>query len=188
MTHSSKRVLFLALSAVALVLTIAPVSYAGEDNPGPTQVGTVTVTAPGPQGPAGAVGPAGPAGPAGPSGPAGSTGATGSTGAKGATGSTGATGASGKSGTSQVLGATHTSSNTSKSTAATNTANTTSTTTSGVLGTSATITTRGVQAGFGGMATQSSTPGPMVLASAGGILLVLALAFGLTPVGRRSQG
>jgi hypothetical protein len=188
MTNSSKRVLFLASSAAALAFTIAPASFAGESDgtPGPTQVGTIQGPA-GPQGPAGAIGPAGPQGPAGPAGPAGPQGSTGANGANGATGDTGATGATGatgpagangKNGVSQVLAASHTSSSSSKSSS--------SKSKGGVLGASTTITTSGIQAGFGGMATESASRSTL-LASVGGILLVLASAFGLTPIRRRSQ-
>jgi hypothetical protein len=190
MTLSSKRLLFLAASAVAVVLAIAPVSFAGESDgtPGPTQVGEIQGPPgpAGPQGPAGSQGPSGPsgsqgsqgpAGTAGPVGPAGPAGPEGPTGATGATGAAGANGSNGSNGTSAVLGASHTSKSSSKG---------------GVLGTTATVTndtvqaTGGIQAGFGGMATKSSSL-PMTLAIAGGILLVLAASAGLVPLRRRSQ-
>jgi hypothetical protein len=40
-TRSSMKLLLVALGVVALVLAITPVSFAGEDDPGPTQVGEV---------------------------------------------------------------------------------------------------------------------------------------------------
>jgi hypothetical protein len=134
MTNSSKRLLLLAVSIVALALSLAPVSFAGESDPGPTQVGEI-------QGPA----TPSPASQSGPSSSSGSSKSSSSNGSKGA-----------------------------------------------VLGVRTTVTKDtvqakgGVQAGFGGMATEAASL-PTTLAFAGGILLLLAAAAGFTPLHRRSQ-
>jgi hypothetical protein len=39
MTHSPKRLLLTAISVIVLALAAAPMSFAGEDDPGPTQAG-----------------------------------------------------------------------------------------------------------------------------------------------------
>jgi hypothetical protein len=77
---------------------------------------------------------------------------------------------------SHVLAASHTSSGSSNSSAG------------GVLGTTTTLTTRGgVQAGFGGMAADTASSPTWLAFAGGGILLVLASAFGLTPLRRGSR-
>jgi hypothetical protein len=55
-TRSSIKLLFIAAGVVALVLALAPASFAGEDDPGPTQVGEVQAAPI--QAPAAAQGPA----------------------------------------------------------------------------------------------------------------------------------
>jgi hypothetical protein len=142
MTNSSKRLLLLAVSVMALMLAFAPVSFAGEDDgSGPTQVGEIAApTAPAP---ATQTAPAAPVAAA----PTSST-----------------------------------SSSSSHSSSA-----------GGVKGVSKTIAKKdtvvakgGIQAGFGGMATQSTSL-PMTLAFAGGILFLLAATAGFAPLARRSQ-
>jgi hypothetical protein len=41
MKNSVKRLLLLAVSVIALALVVAPVTFAGEDDPGPTQAGEI---------------------------------------------------------------------------------------------------------------------------------------------------
>jgi hypothetical protein len=147
MTNSSKRLLFFAVNAMALVLAFAPVSFAGEnDGSGPTQVGEIAAPTTTTQAPAQQTAPAAPA-PAAP-----------------------------------VASAPQSSSSQSSS--------------SGVKGVTKTVVKKkdtvrakgGIQAGFGGMATESSaTSLPMTLAFAGGILFLLASAAGFAPLSRRSQ-
>ena len=141
MTKSSKRLPFLAVCTMALALVLAPVSFAGEDDPdpGPTQVGETQAGEN--QGGGGS--------PAGLQGPVTNNGS--------AEANNGAS--------TQVRGAS-------------------------VKSTQAQDVVRaqgGVQAGFGGMATQA-TSFPMTLAFAGGILLIiLAAAATFTPLRLRSQ-
>jgi hypothetical protein len=142
MKNSVKRLLLLAVSVIALALVVAPVSFAGEDDPGPTQAGET-------QAPQGANTLAEQQGPSEDSGSA-------------------VNGNSGNSGSStQVLGATETF----------NTATT---------GTTDVVKAKGgIQAGFGGMATQPTSS--TTLAGLVGILFALAAAVVLIPVRLRSQ-
>jgi hypothetical protein len=137
MTSKTKRLLFLAVTAMALVLATAPVSFAGESggSPGPTQVGetTVPVTTPAP-----ATSPA----PQAPAAPAASTPAQSTGGVAAVTKTTV------KKDTVKAKG--------------------------------------GIQAGYGGMATQSSSL-PMELALGIGLLFILTAAVGSTPLVRRSR-
>jgi hypothetical protein len=163
MTNRSKRLLLIAVSVIALSLSLAPVSFAGEDDSsGPTQVGEIagpTITTPAPAEQTGPTAPA-PAAPAAPE-------------------------ASAPAASAPVASSPSTSSSTAS-------------TKSAVKGVSKTVVVKtistkdtvkakgGIQAGFGGMATQSTSM-PMTLAFAGGILLLLAAAAGFTPLRRRSQ-
>jgi hypothetical protein len=145
MKNSVKRLLLLAVSVIALALVVAPVSFAGEDDPGPTQAGET-------QAPQGANTLAEQQGPSEDSGSA-------------VNGNSGNSGNSGSS--TQVLGATETF----------NTATT---------GTTDVVKAKGgIQAGFGGMATQPTSS--TTLAGLVGILFALAAAVVLIPVRLRSQ-
>jgi hypothetical protein len=140
MKKSPKRLLLLVVSVIALALVVAPVSFAGEDDPGPTQAGEV-------QGPSEGNSPAVLQGPDGA--PATQNGG----------GSPAAT--------TEVLGATET-----FETATT--------------GTKDVVKAKGgIQAGFGGMASQS-TSSP-TLAGLVGVLFALAAAVVLIPFRQRSQ-
>jgi hypothetical protein len=144
MKNSVKRLLMLGVSVIALALVVAPVSFAGEDDPGPTQAGET-------QAPQGANTLAEQQGPAEESSPA-------------VNRNSGTTGGS----ESQVLGATET-----FKTATT--------------GTKDVVKAKGgVQAGFGGMATQPTSTST-TLAGLVGILFALAAAVVLIPFRQRSQ-
>lgn len=139
MKNSPKRLLLLVVSVIALALVVAPVSFAGEDDDGPTQAGEI-------QGPP----ENSPAESQGPNAPSESNGSE----------------------SFQVLGATDVAS---KKVAATKTQDVVQ-------------AKGGVQAGFGGMATQATSSFPMTLAFAAGILLIiLAAATTFTPLRLRSQ-
>ena len=150
MTHSPKRLLLTAISVIVLALAAAPMSFAGEDDPGPTQAGET-------QGSSNATTLATQRGPA-PSSPQGSTGTSYS--------SNGSNGSNGSS--SEVLG-TSVSKNVSVSTKDTVRAK------------------GGIQAGFGGMATEA-TPLWITLPGIAGVLLILGAATTLAPVLVRSRG
>ena len=142
MKMSPKRLLLLVVSVIALALVVAPVSFAGEDDPGPTQAGEV-------QGPSDGTSPAVLQGPDGAP--------------VAANENSGGSPAS----TTEVLGATETF----------NTATT---------GTKDVVKAKGgIQAGFGGMASQS-TSSP-TLAGLVGVLFALAAAVVLIPFRQRSQ-
>jgi hypothetical protein len=165
MTNRTKRLLLIAVSVIALALALAPVSFAGEDDSsGPTQVGEIAgpITTPAP---AEQIGPA-PAAPT-PAAPA------------------------------PVAAAPVAAAPVASATSPSTSQSSTSTKKSSVKGVSKTvvktISTKdtvkakgGIQAGYGGMATQSTSL-PMTLAFAGGILFILAGAAGFTPLRRRSQ-
>ncbi len=139
MTKSPKRLSFLAVGTMALALVLAPVSFAGEDDPdpGPTQVGETLADSTGPGG----------SGPASVQGPESNSGSAGST----------------NNASTEVQGASHT--------------------TKDVVQAKG-----GIQAGFGGMATQATSSFSMTLALAAGIMLiVLAGAATVTPLRLRSQ-
>jgi hypothetical protein len=139
MKKSPKRLLLLVVSVIALALVVAPVSFAGEDDPGPTQAGEV-------QGPSDGNSPAVLQGPDGA--PVTQNGGS-------------------PASTTEVLGATETF----------NTATT---------GTKDVVKAKGgIQAGFGGMASQS-TSSP-TLAGLVGVLFALAAAVVLIPFRQRSQ-
>ena len=156
MTNSLKRLPFLAVGAMALALMIAPVSFAGEDDDqGPTQVGEIQSGAGETPNVAEQTGPSEAAPSEAAPSPAPSQESAGSTQSK--VGSAKVLGATHKASKQKVLATTHTS--------------------------DVRQATGGVQAGFGGMATESSQP--MTLALAGGILLILAAGF--TQLRLRSQ-
>jgi hypothetical protein len=144
MKKSPKRLLFLVVSVVALALVVAPVSFAGEDDPGPTQAGEV-------QGPSQGDSPANQQGPGGA--PVAATQRSGGSPAS----------------TTEVLGATET-----------------STATTGTTSTQDVVKAQGgIQAGFGGMATQAtSTTSLTGLVAA---VLALGAALVLVPFRRRTQ-
>ncbi len=144
MKNSVKRLLMLGVSVIALALVVAPVSFAGEDDPGPTQAGET-------QAPQGANTLAEQQGPAEESSPA-----------------VNANSGSGGGSSAQVLGATAT-------------FKTTTTGTKDVVKAKG-----GVQAGFGGMATQPTSTST-TLAGLVGILFALAAAVVLIPFRQRSQ-
>jgi lysozyme family protein len=136
MTSKTKRLLFLAVTAMALVLATAPVSFAGESgSPGPTQVAETTVPVVTTQAPAETPAPAAAPAPA----PAAAAPAA------------------------EVKAAVKT-----------------------VIKKDTVRAKGGIQAGFGGMATQSSSL-PMTLAFTAGILLLLGAAAGFSPLRRNSQ-
>ena len=143
MKNSVKRLLLLAVSVIALALVVAPVSFAGEDDPGPTQAGEIQAPQDGntlaeQQGPSEESSPA-------------------------VNRNSDTTGGS----ESQVLGATET-----FKTATT--------------GTKDVVKAKGgVQAGFGGMASQQTSS--TTLAGLVGILFALAAAVVLIPFRLRSQ-
>jgi hypothetical protein len=136
MTSKTKRLLFLAVTAMALVLATAPVSFAGESgSPGPTQVAETTVPVVTTQAPAETPAPAAAPAPA----PAAAAPAA------------------------EVKAAVKT-----------------------VVKKDTVRAKGGIQAGFGGMATQSSSV-PMELALGIGLLFILTAAVGSSPLVRRSQ-
>jgi len=142
MKKSPKRLLLLVVSVIALALVVAPVSFAGEDDPGPTQAGEV-------QGPSEGGSPALLQGPGGA--PVAATEDSGGSPAA----------------TTEVLGATETS----------NTATT---------GTKDVVKAQGgIQAGFGGMASEPTSS--TTIAGLVGALLALGAAVVLVPFRRRSQ-
>jgi hypothetical protein len=150
MTNSPKRLLSLAISVVALALVVAPVSFAGEDNPGPTQAGETQSAPSGPSSPALSEGPVTKAAPVSTSAPAAKT---------------------KNSASGNVLGVSHTASRTVVSSTRT----------------SDTVQAKGgIQAGFGGMATDPTSL-PALLAGVTGVLLILGAAFTFIPVRLRSQ-
>jgi hypothetical protein len=143
MKKSPKRLLLLVVSVIALALVVAPVSFAGEDDPGPTQAGEV-------QGPSDGNSPAVLQGPGG---------------APVANRTSGGSPAA----TTEVLGATET-----------------NTATTGTTGTKDVVKAKGgIQAGFGGMASEPTSS--TTLAGLVSVLLALGAALVLIPFRRRSQ-
>ena len=137
MKNSPKRLLATALAIIALALIVAPVSFAGEDDPGPTQVGETQTAQP--ESLASQQGPV-----------------TASSGSK----------SSSTSSTVRVLGASRTAATTR---------------------TKDTVRAQGgIQAGFGGMATEGTSPF-VALIGAMGIVLVLGAALIFVPARLRSN-
>jgi pyruvate/2-oxoglutarate dehydrogenase complex dihydrolipoamide acyltransferase (E2) component len=160
MTSNSKRLLLVAVSAIALVLAIAPVSFAGESSgsPGPTQVGEIAGPTTPP--PAQQTGPAAPAAPAPATAPA----------------------APAASAPSTSNSTSHSTSHAKKSVKKSGVKGV-----SKIISVKDTVQAKGgIQAGLGGMATQpSSLPTNMALTI--GLLFILAAAVSSTPLVRRSQ-
>jgi hypothetical protein len=154
MKNSVKRLLLLAVSVIALALVVAPVTFAGEDDPGPTQAGEI-------QAPQDGNTLAGQQGPAEESSPAVNGDSNGNS-------NRNSNGNSSKSVSStQVLGATESFS-------------TSTTRTKDVVKAKG-----GIQAGFGGMASQPTSS--TTLAGLVGVLFALAAAVVLIPFRLRSQ-